>query len=57
MNGYIAIYGERRLEVYAPTIAEARRKALAELKPRRPGLLSVTLAELDGKPVTHLPLF
>lgn len=55
MNGYVAFYGNKQVDVYADTLYAAKLKAIAELKvPKsKQGLLSVTLAEKEGETVTH----
>jgi hypothetical protein len=63
MNGYIAMYKGRRLEVYANTLAEAKNEAIQhfqEATPRRKvqaHQVWVMLAEIDGKEVVHTPDF
>lgn len=55
MYGYIAIFGDRRHELYANSLFEAREKALEHFKPRKrvAHMVTVVLAEKDGKTVTH----
>ncbi len=55
MNGYICFYNSRRIEVYANTTYEAQQKAAKELKvsDKKRYLISVHLAELNGKPYVH----
>jgi len=55
MNGYIAHYGGKKAEIYAPSLYEAKKKAMHELSVplTKMGLLSVALAEVDGEPVIH----
>lgn len=55
--GYVAFYRGKRTEVYANTSYEAQQKAAAVFRARRAYEVDVVLAEKDGKPVTHLPLF
>lgn len=57
MNGYIAYFKRRRIEIEAETLLEAKQKALAEFKPnkRDATLVAVMLAEKNGKPVIHNP--
>ena len=59
MNGYVAIYRGRRVEVYADSLWEATVAARNELKPPKSErhMVSVILAEKDGKPVTHVADF
>ncbi len=60
MNGYIAYYGNDRVEVHADTTIAARDRAIAifqKQNPRRrikPFEVSVMLAEKNGTPVTHV---
>lgn len=52
-NGYIAFYKSKRVEVYANTLFEAREKAVALLKPKKPHDINIMLAEKGGAPVIH----
>lgn len=54
MNGYIAFYKGRKIEVYAETSYEAQKKAAAQLKARKTYDVTVVLAEKSGAPVTHV---
>jgi hypothetical protein len=56
MNGYIALYGEKRFELYADTLYEAKQKALAHFKPPKSKrhLVTVHLAEKNGETVTQV---
>ncbi len=58
MNGYVAFYKGKRIEVYANTSYEAQGKAQKVLKVRDSQRYNITvvLAEKDGEEVTHLPL-
>jgi hypothetical protein len=53
MNGYIAFYRGKRIEVYANTSYEAQTKAAAAFKARKSYEVTVMLAEKDGQQVTH----
>ncbi len=55
MNGYIGFFQGKRVEIYAETQYGALVQALAHFKPRKSMrcLVSVVLAEKDGKTVTH----
>lgn len=55
MNGYVAFYQSKRLEVHAATSYEALQKAIAHFNPPRSKrhLVHVTLAEVNGEQVTH----
>lgn len=59
MNGYIAFYNQKRFEVYAETLFEAKDKAIAHFKPpkSKQHMVTVMLAEKDGEPVEHKPDF
>jgi hypothetical protein len=57
MNGYIAYYKNRSLEVLASSSYEAQKKAAAVFKVRKSYEVEVVLAEKDGEPVTHVPQF
>lgn len=59
MNGYVAHYNGRRVEVHADTLLEAKDKACAALKvrPSQRHMVAVMLAEKDGAPVVHTPDF
>ena len=60
MNGYIAFYNGSRIEVYADASYQAQQQALQEFKkagvriPKsKQYMVSVVLAERDGKQITH----
>jgi hypothetical protein len=55
MNGYLAFFKEKKLEIYAPSLYAAKLKAVAEFKPSKKdsGLVSICLAEVSGKQITH----
>jgi hypothetical protein len=55
MNGYIAFYKGKQLEVYAETSYEAQEKAavMFKVKPAKSYEVTVVLAELGGKQVVH----
>jgi IMP cyclohydrolase len=55
MNGYVAFYNNKRIEVHAETLYAAKQKAIVELKvpKKREHMVSVVLAEKDGEQVTH----
>lgn len=56
MNGYIAFYNDKRHELHATSLFDAKTKAVAHFKPpkSKAHMVSVVLAEKDGKPVTHV---
>lgn len=55
MNGYIAFYKGKQVEVLADTSYEAQTRATKRLgvKPKNQYQVTVMLAEKDGKQVTH----
>lgn len=55
MNGYIAFYKGKRLEVFAETSYQAQVKAAKEFKAKKSYDITVMLAEKDGQPVIHDP--
>jgi len=56
MNGYIAFYKNRKIEVYAETSYEAQQKAAEIFKAKKSYQVTVVLAEKDGQQVVHKPL-
>ena len=57
MNGYVAFWRGKRCEVEAASSFEAQKLAAAQFKAKKPYEVSVVLAEKDGEPVVHKPLF
>jgi hypothetical protein len=59
MNGYIAFFKGQRKEVYANTSYEAQLAAIELFRPKAKDkhMVHVHLAEKDGQPVVHKPLF
>lgn len=55
--GYVCLYGSKRVEIHASSAYEATLLALAQLKvpPKQQHMLSVILAEKNGKPIVHTP--
>ena len=53
MNGYIAFYRGKQLEVFADSSYAAQQKAAALFKARKAYEVTVVLVELDGKQVAH----
>ncbi len=53
MNGYIAFYRGKQIEVHAETSYDAQKKAAAQFKAKKSYEVTVVLAEKDGKPVVH----
>ncbi len=56
MNGYIAFYKGKKLEVYANSTYEAQKKASEHFKARKSYEINVMLAEKDNEQVVHTPL-
>lgn len=55
MNGYLAFYRGKQIEVHATTSYEAQQKAASVFKARKAYEVTVMLAEKDGQQVTHTP--
>ena len=53
MNGYIAFWRGKQIEVYATTSCEAQQKAAALLRANKTYEVTVVLAEKHGAVVTH----
>lgn len=53
MNGYIALYRGRKIEVHAETSYEAQKKAAEKFKAKHSYQVNVYLAEKDGVPVAQ----
>lgn len=53
--GYVGFYNQKRVEVYASGMWEAKEKVIQHFKvPKsKQGLVAVMLAERDGAPVVH----
>jgi hypothetical protein len=49
LNGYIAMYRGKKIEVYASTKLEAQLKAVKEFKAKKSWEVDVYLCEVDGK--------
>jgi hypothetical protein len=54
MNGYVAFYKGKRIEVQATTSLKAREEAAKQFKAKRAWDVTVVLAEQNGKEVTHV---
>lgn len=54
MNGYIALYRGKRIEVHADTSSQAQTIAASKFKARKAHEVSVYLAEKAGAQVTHV---
>lgn len=59
MNGYIAFYNDKQIEIRAESLYTARLEAVKQLKvPKsKQGLLAIVLAEKGGEQVVHTPDF
>lgn len=59
MNKYVCHYGSKECVVESDTQYHALLKAREEMKvPKsKEHMVTATLAEKDGEPVTHLPLY
>lgn len=53
MNGYIAFFKGKRLEIRAETIYAAQLEAARQFKTKKPGLVNIALAELHGEQYIH----
>lgn len=53
MNGYIAFYRGKQIEVHAQTSYEAQQIAARQFKARKAYEVHVVLAERDGQQVVH----
>jgi hypothetical protein len=53
MNGYIAFYRGKRVEVLADSSYAAQQKAAALFKARKAHEVTVVLAERDGQQIAH----
>ena len=54
--GYVCFFNEKRHELYARSLWDAKQQAVAFFKPKRKDehMVSVLLAEIDGQTVTHV---
>lgn len=55
MNGYIAFYKGKQIEVHAETSLKAQEIAAAQFKAKKRYEVTVVLAEKDGVQVVHTP--
>lgn len=57
MNGYIAFYNGKRIEVYAATLLAARNEAakLLQVKAKNAYKIAIALAEKNGEQVVNAP--
>ena len=54
MNGYLAFYKNKKMEVYAETSRAAQLKAAAAFKAKKEWEVTVVLCEKAGEQVTHM---
>jgi hypothetical protein len=54
MNGYVAFYRGKRIEVHAETSLKAQQITAAQFRAKKSYEVTVVLAEKDGVPVTHV---
>lgn len=54
MNGYIAFYRGKQIEVRAATSYEAQQKAAQQFKAKKSYEVTVVLCEKDGQQVVHV---
>jgi hypothetical protein len=57
MNGYIAIYKGKRIELYAESTYQAQRKAAEVFRAKKTYEVDVYLAEVNGATVEHTASF
>jgi len=57
LNGYIAMYRGKKIEVYAHTKYDAQLKAAIEFKAKKSWEVDVYLCEVDGKEVSQSTCF
>ena len=57
MNGYIASYKGKRIELYADSAYQAQRKAAEVFKAKKTYEVEVYLAEVNGATVEHTASF
>lgn len=56
MNGYIFFYNNKRVELYAESLYDAKLKAVAHFKPpkSKQHMVHGALAEINDKPIVHV---
>ena len=54
-NGYVCFYNQKRIEIYAETLFQAKENAVLAFKAPKSKrhMVTVMLAEKDGQEVTH----
>lgn len=57
MNGYLAFYKGKQLEVYADSSYAAQQKAAAQFKAKKSYDVVVVLVEKNGVPASAVPVF
>ena len=59
LNGYVAIFENRREKIEAQSLYEAKKKAIAIFKPKknREFMVTIMLATIDKREITHAPTF
>ena len=57
MNGYIAFYKGKQIEVHASTSYEAQQKAATQFRAKKSYDVTVVLAERNNEQVAHTPDF
>ena len=57
MNGYIAIYKGKQIEVLADSSYKAQQIAASQFKAKKSYDVTVMLCEIDNKQVTHTATF
>lgn len=57
LNGYCAFYNQKKADIYALNLWDAKQKAVAHFKApkNKAHLVSVMLAEKNGAQVVHIP--
>jgi hypothetical protein len=53
MNGYLAFYKDKKLEVHAETSYKAQLEAAKQFKAKKNYEVTVILCEVDGEQITH----
>lgn len=55
MNGYLAFYKDKKIEVWADTSYDAQQKAAKEFKAKKAYEVTVVLCVCKGEQVVHNP--
>lgn len=56
MNGYVCFFKGKEIEVMAETSYAAQKDAAVQFGTKKEYMVTVVLAEKDGKQVTHKPM-